>query len=176
MKTNCIYCGKEFDAFPCKLAAGNGIYCSLECRSQHRHIRTMQVRQCLECGGLYFVKRRSASRFCSRKCSMVTFHARRHKATHYRHNPIHDLSPQERRHRQALWHQQYRTTEKGKALHRQDSMLRKACGTARISGDVKMRFALYYASCRVLSGKCSRQEYGEKLLHIQKGATYAAYC
>jgi hypothetical protein len=175
MKRNCIFCGAEFDTFPCKIRGPNGIYCSLQCRSQHRHLKTMQVRECSECGDMYLVKKLSLSRFCSRECSMVTFHTRRHKARHYRHNPVHDLTPEERKRSVATFHRRYRQSQKGKALHRQDSMLRKVCGTANIGSDEKKKFALYFASCRVLNGRCTRNEYGEKLIQIQQGETYAAY-
>jgi hypothetical protein len=88
---------------------------------------------------------------------------------------VHDLSPEERKQRSAMFHRGYRQSQKGKAIHRQDSMLRRICGTAKISGDEKMKFALYFASCRVLNGRCTREDYGEKLIQIQQGETYAAY-
>jgi len=176
MTKNCIFCGKEFVPSSGNVSRGMGIYCSMECRSQHRHLKTTHVRECSECGNAYLVKRVSLSRFCSRECSMFTFHARRHKARHYRHNPIHDLTPEERCKKRALFAQSYRQSLKGKAAHRQDSMLRKMCGTSAIGEDEKQKFALYFASTRVLNGRCTRQEYGQKIRQIQQGETYAAYC
>jgi hypothetical protein len=167
IKKNCIFCGVQFYTYSCRVNKGFGLYCGLKCRSRHRHLKTMKERRCSECGNIYMVKLNSKSRYCSRECSMVTFHLRRHKATHYRHNPIHDLSIDERIKRRKYYYFRYRQTEKGKAIHRQDSILRKEYGSSNVPMVCKKILALRRAIKKNIQP--------ELLNSITEGRTHEAY-
>ena len=167
IKKDCIFCGTEFYTHLCRTRQGFGLYCGLECRSQHRHLKTMEVRVCVECGDWFLIKKTSVARFCSRECSMVTFHARRHKARHYRHNPIHDMTPEQRKRQRKYFAFRYRQSEKGKAVHRQDSILRKTYGSSVVPMVCRKVLALRRA--------INRNIQPELLTSISEGRTYEAY-
>jgi hypothetical protein len=127
----------------------------------------MEVRICIECGDIYLVKKESHSRFCSRKCSMVTFHTRRHKARFYNRKPVFATSPEKRKMQLASWHANYRKTAMGKAVHRQDSILRKAYGTSLVPAVCKKILAFRRA--------VNHGNLPEVFKPISEGKTYAAY-
>ena len=168
-RKKCIFCGAEF------WRPGNqGVYCSLECRSQHRHLKTMEVRLCSECGLLFFVKKTSPARFCSRDCSMVTFHSRREKARHYRGKEI-----QGRKQTSRNGFIKSRSSSFGKARHRECENLRKWFGTAEVPESVRRANALRYIGSRISGGRPVRQIDKSVIKtiinRIEKGETYAAY-
>jgi len=167
IRRNCIFCGTEFYTHLYRIRQGFGLYCGLECRSQHRHIKAAEVRVCVECGNLFLTKKISTARFCSRGCSMVTFYSRRHKARHYKRNPIHDMTPEQRKKRKAFFASRYRQSEKGKAVHRQDSTLRKAYGTAAVPMVCRKVIALRRAINKGIKP--------ELLNSISEGRTHEAY-
>lgn len=170
----CTYCGQVFIPDFSNVKKGYGLYCSLQCRSQHRHLKTMVVRECAQCGNLYLVKIQSSSRYCSRACSMVTLHSRRRKSRYYRGKKIQGRKLTSRNGRIKS-----RGSLFGKARHRECANLRKWFGTANVSESVRMANALRYIGSRISGGRPVRQidkdAINAIINRIEKGETYAAY-
>ena len=175
----CVFCGKSFVPFSGNVKKGMGIYCSMGCRSQHRHLKSIIAKKCAECGDIYLTKKIGNSQYCSRECSMKTLYVRRHRMRSYRHNPIHDLTTEEKKRRMAQRGYSYRQSLHGKAIHRESENLNKMFGTYTVPQSIRKNNAIRFIGSRISGGRPVRAispiAIKETIHRVMKGETYAAY-
>lgn len=186
----CIFCGSSV-----KDKYKNRLYCGLECRSQHRRIKTLIVKKCVLCGDWFLSKKNGVvgkAKLCSKKCAAIHMVKTRgprkwairpkRNITHYRGLPV--------KHFKNVTEKSYYYTKLAKlknrtrwnGLKRESESIRKFFGCPKGSLSIQTRItnAFRHLGERISSPngaitRISASEITEIINRIQKGETYAAY-